>query len=112
MQRYRKAIGATRGGQTTLTCRVSDLPRLRRLLCGSVALLDRRSRPSSKEGRSASLQDLSLPTTAAPYLYLASTSTVVSVPPPSDKPKIPGRYMSSAYSAGTTNSPGVTTRAR
>ena len=51
MQRYRKEIGAIRGGRTLERAVVYDLPRLRRFPCGSVALLDRRSRPSSEGGR-------------------------------------------------------------
>src|SRR6185295_5818310 len=42
--------------------------------------------------------------------HLASTTVIVSLPP--YRPKIFGRYISSAYNGGTTNSPGVTTRAR
>src|SRR5439155_11494572 len=40
----------------------------------------------------------------------ASTTVSISLPPL--RPKIFGRYISSAYKGGTTNSPGVTTRAR
>ena len=65
MQRYPKDMGATRGGQTLEFYRVYDLPWPRQCLFGSVALLDRRSRSSSKDTAVQTSRDFSESATPA-----------------------------------------------